>query len=268
MTSLSHQRYSRHVLDRLVETAAASTAVLGDAEREALAERLRAVPTLAHRRIDAWLVERAGSLGDAFSWSPSRARRTLGRGALRRVAREPALTPLAAVTDEMVDLLARAATGYVGAGSLAAYLASIDEATRALCAAEAVTWVTQTGEAASTLSHPWSVPPADPYYDVPRARTTLRGQRDLLVGSGSERVLVRVRGGAPGRTAGAGLRVDLFVDALAHPEGRVGARVVGLWPEAGVALAVDGNGEDLRAGARSVVRAAVSMRRRALAIAA
>ncbi len=214
--------------------------------------------------MDAWFVERGATASTAFAWNPSRARRALGRGALRRLAVDPSRTPLAVVTDEILDHLARAATGYVGSGTLAAYLAAVDGATRALCAAEAVTWATQTGEAAATLSYPWTIPPADPYYDVSGARTTLRGQRDLVVSADSGRVLVRVRAGAPGRSAGAGLRVDLLVDALADPAGAPAARVVGLWPEAGVALSVDGTIEDLHAGARAVVRAVVVGRRRAL----
>ena len=264
MTTLGHHRYSRHVLDRLVEGARAPGASLGDAERDALGARLRAVPSRERRRVDAWLVERGANAPTAFAWSPARARRALGRGALRRLTGDPSRTPLAAVTEEVLDLLARAATGYVGSGTLAAYLAAVDDATRALCAAEAVTWATQTGEAAATLSHSWAIPPADPYYDVPRARTTLRGQRDLVVRSGADRVVVRVRAGAPGPSAGPGLRVDLLVDALADPEGTPAARVVGLWPEAGVALSVDGTLEDLRAGARAVVRALVAGRRRSL----
>lgn len=264
MTTLGHHRYSRHVLDRLVEGAPAPAEPLGAPERDAFGARLAAVPTLVRRRVDAWLVERGAAAPAAFAWSPARSRRALGRGALRRLAADPSRTPLAAVTDEVLDHLARAATGYVGSGTLAAYLAAVDDATRALCAAEAVTWATQTGEAAATLSHPWAIPPADPYYDVPGARTSLRGQRDLVVTSGADRVVVRVRAGAPGRSAGAGLRVDLLVDALADPTGRPAARVVGLWPEAGVALTVDGTLEDLRAGARAVVRAAVVGRRRAL----
>lgn len=264
MTTLSHHRYSRHVLDRFVEGAPAPEGPLGAPERDALSARLAAVPTLEKRRVDAWLIERGALASSAFAWSPARARRALGRGALRRLAANPSLTPLAAVTEEVLDHLARAATGLVGSGTLAAYLAAVDGATRALCAAEAVTWVTQTGEAAATLSHPWAIPPADPYYDVAGARTTLRGQRDLVVAAGPARVVVRVRAGAPGRSAGAGLRVDLLVDALADPIGSPAARLVGLWPEAGVALSVDGTFEDLRAGARAVVRATVVRRRRAL----
>jgi hypothetical protein len=44
--------------------------------------------------------------------------------------------------------------------------------------------------------------------------------------------------------------------------------MIGLWPEAGIALAVDGTVENLRAGARDVVRAAVVHRRNRLGKAA
>ncbi|MHB1969257.1 MAG: hypothetical protein ACYCPK_03345, partial [Acidimicrobiales bacterium] len=149
MTTLGHHRYSRHVLDRLVESAPAPEGPLGAPERDALGARLAAVPTLEKRRVDAWLIERRAIASSAFAWSPARARRALGRGALRRLAADARLTPLAAVTEEVLDHLARAATGFVGSGTLAAYLAAVDDATRALCAAEAVTWATQTGEAAA-----------------------------------------------------------------------------------------------------------------------
>jgi hypothetical protein len=55
---------------------------------------------------------------------------------------------------------------------------------------------------------------------------------------------------------------------LADPKGVTAARVIGLWPEAGVVLSVDGTMADLRAGARDLVRTAVARQRRGLHLAA
>ena len=81
-------------------------------------------------------------------------------------------------------------------------------------------------------------------------------------------MLLRVRAGAPGKSAGPGLRADLTIDALAEPTGLAASRVIGLWPEAGVVLSVDGTMEDLRAGARDLVRTAAAFQRYRLAKAA
>ncbi len=126
---------------------------------------------------------------------------------------------------------------------------------------EAANWATQLAEVAGTITRPWEVAPSDAYYDVARARTTLRGRRDLVVERDGARVVVRVRGGAPGKSAGPGLRSDLTIDALAQTTGECAARIIGVWPEAGVVLSVDGTMADLRAGARDLVRTAVARRR-------
>jgi hypothetical protein len=175
---------------------------------------------------------------------------------------------VSAVEEEMEDQLLRAVSGYARAGSLAYYLAQSSPSVLALISSEASNWATQLGEAAESLAHPWSVCLSDAYYDVARARTTLRGRRDLLIDRGSSRVLLRVRGGAPGKSAGPGLRADLTIDALADPLGVAATRLVGLWPEAGVVLSVDGTMEDLRAGARDLVRTAVAQQRHHLVKAA
>jgi hypothetical protein len=112
------------------------------------------------------------------------------------------------------------------------------------------------------------VPASDAYYDVATARTTLRGRRDLLVSRDESRIIIRLRAGAPGKSAGPGLRADMTIDALNHVEGVAPSRFIGLWPEAGVVLSVDGTMADLRAGARDLVRTAVVQRRSRLTVAA
>jgi len=268
VTTLSHRRTSRRVLSRLIDEAPSEPAVLSDDHRRSLAARFRAVPCVEHRRLDAWTAERAAQPGDAFRWSPATARRAIGNAGLRRTVRDPSLTCCEAVELEMAELLLRAAEGYAGSGSLSTFLAQSPGAVRALVTAEAANWATELGEAAASLGHPWEVCTADAYYDVARARTTLRGRRDLLVARGTSRVLVRMRAGAPGKSAGPGLRVDLVIDALARPDGAAASRIIGLWPEAGVVLSVDGTMADLRAGARDLVRSAVALSRRRLARAA
>ena len=257
-----------NVLNRLIEEAPVEPAVLTDDHRLSLSARFRAVAGQGHRRLDAWMVERAGKPSGHFRWSPATARRVLGNAALRRTLNEPSMSGVAAVEEEMDTQLLRAVSGYARAGSLASYLAQSSPSVLALISSEATNWVTQLGEAAESLSHPWSVCSSDAYYDVARARTTLRGRRDLVVDRGSSRVLLRVRSGAPGKSAGPGLRADLTIDALADPLGVAATRLVGLWPEAGVVLCVDGTMDDLRAGARDLVRTAVAQQRHQLATAA
>ena len=257
-----------NVLNRLIEEAPVEPAILTNDHRLSLSARFRAVAGQGHRRLDAWMVERAGKPSGHFRWSPATARRVLGNAALRRTLSDPSMSGVAAVEEEMDNQLLRAVSGYARAGSLASYLAQSSPSVLALISSEATNWVTQLGEAAESLSHPWSVCSSDAYYDVARARTTLRGRRDLVVDRESSRVLLRVRSGAPGKSAGPGLRADLTIDALADPLGVAATRLVGLWPEAGVVLCVDGTMDDLRAGARDLVRTAVAQQRHQLATAA
>lgn len=268
MTTLTHRRLSVHILNRLIDEAPSEPAVLTDDHRRSLAARFRAVASSEHRRLDAWLVERAGQTAGPFRWSPATARRALGNAALRRTTIDPTLTRADAVDAEVTDQLLRYAAGFSRGGSLAWYLATCSPAMLGLVSAEATNWATQLAEAAESIDHPWSIAASDAYYDVARARTTLRGRRDVIVTSEERRILVRVRAGAPGKSAGPGLRADLTIDALADPSGLSPARMIGLWPEAGVVLSVDGTMNDLRAGARDLVRTAVARQRQHLAHAA
>jgi hypothetical protein len=53
--------------------------------------------------------------------------------------------------------------------------------------------------------------------------------------------------------------------ALADPDGTVPRRLIGLWPDAGVVLSVDGDGESLRRGLDEVAKSALSRVRHASA---
>jgi hypothetical protein len=268
MTSLLHRRYTSDQLNGLIASSPLETVALTDDHRLSLAARFRGVAGTDHRRLDAWTVERAGQNTTPFRWGPATARRVLGNAALRRIERQPTLTITEAVHDELDDQLLRAASGYARIGSLANWLCSVTHPVLGLVSAEAVNWTTQIVEVAQSLTDPWQVSPSDAYYDVATARTTLRGRRDLVVSRGDARIIVRLRAGAPGKSAGPGLRADMTIDALAHFEGIAPARFIGLWPEAGVMLCVDGTMADIRAGARDLVRTAVAQKRAKLAIAA
>jgi len=268
VTTLVHRRLDDEQLHELIVAAPDTPSTLDDEHRRALGARFRAVAGTAHRRLDAWSVERAGVIDAGFRWSSSTARRLLGNAALRRTRVNSSLSLADAVRDVVTDQLLRAAAGYARPGSLEHWLAATSAGERGAVVAEAVNWATHVVETTQHLELDWRVADSDAYYDVASARTTLRGRRDLVVGQGDLRVLVRFRLASPGKSAGPGLRSDLTIDALAHREGRAAARIIGIWPEAGVMLAVDGTMDDLRAGARDLVRAAVVLERRRTARAA
>ncbi len=226
----------------LLEVAPPESAHLDDQHRRQFAERFGDLGTALPQRLDAWSVERPAT--SPFAWSPRRARRSLGNAALRRlVAGSPSVRE--AVEDVITDRLLSAAAGLARPGTLAHWLSSLAAPTRAIVIGEAATWATSLVELSQALEAPWHPAPADAYYAIAGARTSLRAAREIIV-TGPTRVVVRVRAGSPGRSAGAGLRADLAIDALAHPHGELAGRLVGVWPEAGLALAVEGTLEDAR----------------------
>jgi hypothetical protein len=261
VTTLTHRRHTSEQLNELIASSSPGNARLTDDHRRSLAARFRGVGASEHRRLDAWSVEQAGRSGGTFHWSPATARRALGNAALRRMAARPGLSTLDAIHDEVTDQMLRAVAGYARSGSLASWLASVPSAVVALASSEAQNWVAQTFEVTEHLAHPWRMAPSDAYYDVATARTTLRGRRDLVIGDDDARTIVRFRAGSPGKSAGPGLRADLTIETLAHPDGVAPSRIIGIWPEAGVSLCVDGTMADLRAGARDLVRTAVVQHR-------
>ena len=260
MTTMTHRRYRACELVELVRAPVEEVSTLSSDQRRQLTLRFRAVAGLEHRRLDAWSVERAGSTQSAFHWTPATTRRILGSAALRRVVSGGGAL-LDAVNDEIAQYLARAATGHARDGSLARWLADAPVAVRALATAESLNWARTLDEVARSLGQPPTIAAADVYYDVASARTTLRARRDLVIDDAAGRVIVRVRNGSPGRHAGPGLRSDLTIDALGDVEGQAARRFIGVWPDAGVVLAVEGTFDNLRAGARDLVRTAVAQQR-------
>lgn len=268
MSSLHLRRCDATSINELVVTGPAQLATLGDDQRVSLAGRFRAVSSAQHRRLDAWSVESAGVASLPFRWTPARARRTVGRGALRRWHTMASAHLVSAARDEVDELLVRAAAGYARAGSIAHWLSAQSPAVISLVIAEATSWASAAAEAMAPLDVAWSVANVDVFYDVASARTTLRSRRDAVVSDGEDRVVVRFRSGVPGKSAGPGLRAELVIDALGDARGRCARRMVGVWPDAGLALAVDGTLDDLRAGARDLVRTAVTQQRRTRILAA
>ncbi len=254
-TALIQRRLGVEQLRTLVTSAPLESAQLHDVQRASFAQHLRDVAHPGHRRLDAWAVEHARQAPRAFYWTPTAARRTIGNAVLQRAHREATALP-DAVDRELAARRSRAAAGYARPGSLDHWLDGLAPTVLTLVRAEALTWVATLVECTRGLALPWAVVTSDAYYDLAGARTTLRGRRDLVVVPDERRVVVRLRSGQPGRYAGTGLRVDLLVDSLAEPSTPAAARMIGLWPEAGVALAVDGTLENLRAAARALVRTA------------
>lgn len=240
--------------------------VITDVHRATLASRFRAISTAQRLRVDAWMVERRGASGGSFAWSPLTARRSIGNAALRRCAAGGDIT--GAIHDIINDHLHRVARGYARPGSLSHWLANVPAAVQALVASDALTWATVSLETLDSFGASYAVATSDAYYDVAGARVSLRGRRDATMATPGGRLVVRLRTGAPSATALAGLRADLAVDALANLGGVAAQRLIGVWPEAGIALAVDGTEEAVRSGARDLMRAAITQHRASLAVAA
>lgn len=175
---------------------------------------------------------------------------------------------VSAARDEVDELLVRAAAGYARPGSIAYWLSAQSSAVLSLVVAEATTWASAAIETLAPLELEWSPVDVDVFYDVATARTTLRSRRDAVVSDADQRVVIRFRSGVPAKFAGAGLRADLVIDALGNPRGLSARRMIGLWPDSGIALAVDGTLDDLRSGARDLVRTAVTQQRRQRLVAA
>jgi len=255
VTTFTTSFISPGALSSFIATAPTTHSEITSEQRSALAERFRQVSLPHHRRLDAWMVEQAAGQSSPFRWSPTTARRVLGNAALRlRFTQQ--LSPVVAMDEVIVDQLTRAATGYSRRGSLSSWLSELSTAQLALVTSDALNWSHALEEIARSIDENVEVADSDAYYDVATARTTLRGRRDLIVVTESTCTLIRVRSGAPGRTAGAGLRADLTIDAFSRPDGRVANQIIGVWPDAGLLLRVEGSMADLRAGARDLLRVA------------
>jgi hypothetical protein len=262
VTTLAIRRLDSAALVSLADTPPVTRACLTDEHRASLAVRFRAVGGITRRRLDAWDCE-GTSPSTSFRWTPRRARRSIGRSGLRRFQSRSATSVTAGVADEIDELFVRAAAGFARPGSLAHWIAGLPSAAVAATGAHAVGWATTALVTLEPLTVRWRICESDAFYDVAAARTSLRGSRDAELTTDDTRTIIRLRAGHPGPTAGAGLRADLVVDALCDREGQVANRIIGLWPDAGIALGLDGTLDDARSGARALVRAACRQQRAA-----
>ena len=204
------------------------------------------------RRVDAWTIEQAGAPPSPFVWSVRKTRRTLGNAAASLVISGQQRTVAAAVRAEMGHHLDLAVRGWANRGTLSWWIAEQSPVAQGIITAEAVAWASDICDIAERSLARFTAP-SDLYIDLPTCRTSWRARRDLLNDDGS--VMVRVRGGAPSTTAGAGLRADLAMATVAA-RGEVGpARIVGIWPQAGMALALNSDEITVAAGIRDLTAA-------------
>jgi hypothetical protein len=240
-------------LRALTDEAAHEGVVIDDLAMGRIIDEHRATSGVVRRRVDAWTIEQAGAPPTAFVWSVRRTRRTLGNAAARLVATGHERTVAAAVRVEMDRHLNLVARGWASRGTLSWWIAEQSLVTQGIIAAEAVAWGSDICDIVER-SHATTSPLSDIYLDLPTCRTSWRARRDLLTDDGS--IIVRVRGGAPSPTSGAGLRADLAIATVAA-QGQPGpARIVGLWPHAGVALAIDSDELTVHEGLRDLAAAA------------
>ncbi len=251
--SLRVERLTPGTMDRLVADASPG-AVLPEGAAARLVGRLDELARGAGT-LDAWAIEHAGHVGADFAWTARRARRRVGHGALARVRGGRVASAVDGVADELDDLRARGATGQVHPRSLAAWVHGLDEVGTALVTAAAVAWCAEVDDLAGGVGASWRVA-TDAVVRSRPGGLVLRARRDLVIPHEGRSVVVRVRSGHPGPSAGPGLRAELAVAALARADGRAPARLIGAWPEAGLALSVDGDEAAVRAGARDLLRAA------------
>jgi hypothetical protein len=223
---------------------------LGAALLGRLADRSDGKP----RRLDAFVVEHgAARFAAPFRWSARAARRTLGTGALRRVAEGTARDLRHGAREELSACCDRARRGLARRGALGTWLASQGPEVRGLCAVEAMTWAAGLAQLldldANAARLHVGVP--DAWRAVPGARTTLHGRRDAV--SRATGALLRLRDGAPGVRALDGLAVDGLVASLAADAPP--PCVLGAWPDAGVLAVVELEDGAVRRAARALLDA-------------
>ncbi len=231
---------------------------------EALVARLAsASPTSGAPTIDGYVAE----LGPArfaapFRWSARAARRSLGTGALRRLAAGTSSGVLDAAHEEVDANCDRAERGLARRGALGTWLAAMPREVRAACATEAATWATGLCHLVDWRANAdrIAIGVPDAWFNVPGARWTLHGRRDAtsLHPVAHAAGVLRLRDGAPGERAVEGLLVDGLIAAMARPSSTppeaLPSKVIGAWPDAGCVLVVDLDAEHLRRAARTIVQ--------------
>jgi len=216
--------------------------------------------------------ERPDSLGrqqEPFAWKPVFVRRSLGLAIVDACAGGRFRSPAEAagpVASEAVAEWER--TGW-RAFHWEPWFAGLDRGARALVLSEAVTWATSLW-----TSFDWAafeVRPrlggSDDQWVCPDAgAVTLKGRSELRVPvatTGADgavpMALASVASGRPSDAWVAELAYPALVAALRPPSRPVPARVAGLWPEAGIHLVVDIDGEVLASAVDRVVATVSAM---------
>ncbi len=263
-------------------TAAATTEAIarparrsfGDSERQATIDTLHAglPPRVARLAgtgrlfVDWHLLRVAVSRPEAlarpdepFRWQPAFVRRSLGLAVLAHCLDGPSSTPAQAaamVADAAVEAWRLSGDRRFG---WEPWMAGLGTGARATVLADAITWSTGALTAVdwTRLPHPVRVAPPDDVWSCGRGRrVVIRGRSEAgTVTRDGHPVIVLVCAGAPTR----GLRLDLGLPALAAvlraPHRPPPARVVGVWPDAGLAASVEVDGALLEATTRGILTA-------------
>jgi len=203
--------------------------------------------------------ETLGLVDEAFAWKPAFVRRSLGLEVVRACAEGRFRAPAAAVgpvADHALDAWRR--TGW-RTFHWEPWLAGLGAGARSVVLAEAVTWATPlwaTFDWPSLVASTVFGGPDDRWSSAAAGPVHLRGRVEARVHPSDVRPsLVSVVSGRPGDGWREELAYLALVAALAAPDVSVAARVVGLWPEAAIRLAVEVDEEALIGAADRVVDA-------------
>ena len=206
-----------------------------------------------------------GSLPTAdepFSWKPAFARRSMGLATVEACVSGRFRSPSEAVEPVVADAVAEWQRSGWRTYHWEPWVSALSAGARAMVLADAVTWATSLWTAFDWTG--FGVTPrfggGDDQWICPVGRTLrLKGRAELRVPViGGEPVvpeaLVTVAGGLPGDGWAEELAYVALVAGLRSASRPVPARVMGMWPEAGVARAVEIDGAALDRAADRVVR--------------
>jgi hypothetical protein len=251
-----------------LDVAPADLACLRDELTRDLCRLAADLPPAAHLHVDtfSFLIAqrdpaRCRASEDAFVPSPGRSRRAVGLAAVNRCVRGLSAGPAAAVADVLADGLedAAAAAGSDGVRApwWAPWYAGLARGSRAVVAAEAVTWATQLLTAVDwgRIARP-VIGGRDEWWPCPgEPRLVLRGRADVRIFARRRPALLVV---GTGRCQGdwrLALGYPALVAALVRDAHAAPGRVVGVWPQSGQVRVLSVDTAMLRATARACVAA-------------
>jgi hypothetical protein len=253
---------------------------IGDIERQAALDTLLAdlpprVATLAGTRtvcVDRHLLRTAvtrpevlAATDEPFHWKAVFVRRSLGLAILAHCLDGWSSTPTHAaeiVAGAAVDAWRRSGDRVFG---WEPWMAGLGAGARAAVLAEAITWSTGALSALdwSRLSRPVHVAPPDDVWSCDAGRkVVVRGRCEARgATSDGEPVLVLVSAGAPTRELDAELGLPALAAVLRAPRRPHPVRVVGVWPDAGMAASAEVDGALLTATTHRIVTAVDALAR-------